>query len=728
MKLWINQLLQWLPKSETTVHIERILWIDSESIHVVSIELNNPNAIPIWHKYLDLETALATGEVQILQIDPFTSLHRKEDTIPASHRQRRDQAWKIIAPLIQAGESLYIPQERGKLIMAAVQSSRCTKRTIYRYLRRYWQGGQTPNALLPLFDRCGGRGKERQTSNHKRGRPSQLDQISNATKGINVDTQIRQLLVRGAKLFHEKQGLPLTIAYQRTLEQFFNTGYSYKNGVLEPILVPPEQRPSFRQFEYWYKKDRDLVKSLISRAGQRRFNLNYREILGSSSQMAKGPGSLWQIDATIGDIYLVSRFDRHRIIGRPIIYLVVDTFSRMIVGFSVSLEGPSWLGAMLALENATKDKVEFGREYGIEISYEQWPCHHLPEAILADRGELLSTKADNLVNALGIQIANTPPYRPDWKPIVERQFRLLNEEVIHWVPGAVYQPRERGEQDYRLDAVLDIHQFRVLMIHLILHYNYGHWLCNYPLDNFMIADGVEPYPVALWQWGIENRGHPRVTTPEIVRLNLLPTATATVTERGIRFEKLFYTCDLAAREQWFVKARVGKTWKITVAYDPRNLDKIYLPLNNGLSVEVCQLLDTCQTFKGKDWYEAVDYWIIQKLDRNQALSSTQQAQASLHAQINQIINQATEQTQIALSGKSPKSRLKNLRTHRKSERDYERQAGASPLVSHHFPDSDEPIIEPEWHQQPQVEDEEYIPIPNRLDQLRIWRDRSWNDE
>ncbi len=197
---------------------------------------------------------------------------------------------------------------------------------------------------------------------------------------------------------------------------------------------------------------------------------------------------------------------------------------------------------------------------------------------------------------------------------------------------------------------------------------------------------------------------------------------------GIRFEKLFYTCDLAAREQWFVKARVGKTWKITVAYDPRNLDKIYLPLNNGLSVEVCQLLDTCQTFKGKDWYEAVDYWIIQKLDRNQALSSTQQAQASLHAQINQIINQATEQTQIALSGKSPKSRLKNLRAHRKSERDYERQAGASPLVSHHFPDSDEPIIEPEWHQQPQVEDEEYIPIPNQLDQLRIWRDRSWNDE
>ncbi|HBL11743.1 MAG TPA: hypothetical protein DD379_10085 [Cyanobacteria bacterium UBA11162] len=347
MKLWINQLLQWLPKEETIVHTERVLWIDSSSIHVVTIELNNPNALPIWHEYLELETALTTGEAHILQIDPFTSLQTKEDTIPTSHRKRRDEAWKVIAPMIAAGENLYIPRERGKLIQAALHSSQYTKRTIYKYLRRYWQGGQTPNTLLPLFDRCGGRGKERSCHNSKRGRPSQLAQISDSTTGINVDTQIRQLLVRGAKLFHEKQGLPLTIAYQLTLEQFFNIGYRSCYGVLEPILVPPEQRPSFRQFEYWYKKDRDLVKSLISRVGQRRFNLDCREVLGSSSRMATGPCSLWQIDATIGDIYLVSRFDRHRLIGRPIIYLVMDTFSRLIVGFSVSLEGPSWLSDSL---------------------------------------------------------------------------------------------------------------------------------------------------------------------------------------------------------------------------------------------------------------------------------------------------------------------------------------------------------------------------------------------
>jgi len=35
------------------------------------------------------------------------------------------------------------------------------------------------------------------------------------------------------------------------------------------------------------------------------------------------------------------------------------------------------------------DKVEFCKKYDIEISEEEWPCKHLPDIIIADRGELL---------------------------------------------------------------------------------------------------------------------------------------------------------------------------------------------------------------------------------------------------------------------------------------------------------------------------------------------------
>ena len=93
----------------------------------------------------------------------------------------------------------------------------------------------------------------------------------------------------------------------------------------------------------------------------------------------------------------------------------------MITGIYVGLEGPSWIGAMMALDNMIADKVEYCREYGIEISEEQWPCRHLPEIIIADRGEFEGYNVENLINNLNIKIENTSPYRGDLKGIVERE-------------------------------------------------------------------------------------------------------------------------------------------------------------------------------------------------------------------------------------------------------------------------------------------------------------------
>jgi len=82
-------------------------------------------------------------------------------------------------------------------------------------------------------------------------------------------------------------------------------------------------------------------------------------VLGSSSTDAIGPGSVFQIDATVADVYLVSRFNRTHIIGRPVLYIVQDCFSKLIVGLYVGLEGPSWIGAAMALANTVGNKVSF---------------------------------------------------------------------------------------------------------------------------------------------------------------------------------------------------------------------------------------------------------------------------------------------------------------------------------------------------------------------------------
>ena len=126
----------------------------------------------------------------------------------------------------------------------------------------------------------------------------------------------------------------------------------------------------------WYGKKHDVKEKLSTRRGEVKFALNNRPILGKSDFGIMGPGAKYQIDATIGDIYLVSRFNRNEIIGRPVIYFIIDTFSRMIAGMYVGLEGPSWAGAMMALANAAADKVKYCAEYGVSIADEEWPCHY----------------------------------------------------------------------------------------------------------------------------------------------------------------------------------------------------------------------------------------------------------------------------------------------------------------------------------------------------------------
>ena len=672
MSIFVNTLFEWL--TEFTVgNIERVLWISSSNNDIVTIEINNPKALPKWQKLTDIESAITKGEILLLQADPYT---RNSSLNPVSslYQDYRDKAWSIIAPIIESSDAkAFIPSLRGSLINEVSQRTGCIKKTIYKYLRQYWQGGQTKNALLPSFERCGGKGFEHQSRECKRGRPRKLSLTTETPIGVNVNEEIREKFRRGIKLFYlNRQGTTLKEAFQLTLEQFFHCGYTSHNGVLVPVLPQISELPTLTQFRYWYFKERSISQEICARKGERQFNLNYRAIVGNSTQMAFGPGSIYQIDATVGDIYLVSSLDRNRIIGRPIIYFIIDVFSRLITGFSVSLEGPSFLGAMLALENATADKVQFCSTYGITINDFDWPAHHLPEAILADRGELEGYNADNLVNSLNIKVSNTPPYRADWKGIIERHFRTCNEKMIRWIPGAVQKPHGRGDKDYRLDAVLDLHQFRKLMIICILDHNKNHRMDWYRMDEFMIQDHVEPYPIELYSWGVQNRnGYLRSLPPEIVRLHLLPTATASVTPKGIYFQSLYYTCEKATIEQWFVKARVSGRWKIPIAFDPRNLDNIYLCNDTDKQLTTLHLIDSNETFKGKDWYEAADYFELKNVASYAAQTDLIQSQASFHAAVDSIVKEASEQTS---QYKVPNnhSRVVSIRENRTTEREYER--------------------------------------------------------
>jgi putative transposase len=734
MEVAIGQLIEWqdLEKGKDKLRIDRVLRVNKTADYIVTIVVDDAHAWPIERSYSEIDTAVNTGNARVLEGEIFPDLLRGEKDIKLSHRARRDELVALLAPLLDHDGDDYMldSRRRGSKIneLARVQGAiSVTKATIYKHYRRYLQAGFSPNALLPAFSNCGGRGQRRLSKRQDMPKPGRLSACGKAAGhaiGISITADIERKFTRGVRRFY-KDKVSLRNAYDLTLREFFYKAKKIVNGNRETILPPADELPTFRQFRYYYEdiyRERDPVAEKIRRDGKLAHYLESRETVGDPKQLAFGPGSLYQIDAATADVHIVSSLDPLRIIGRPIIYGCMDVFSHAAAGLSVTLEGPSWIGAMLALDTVIANKVDFCAEYGIQISESDWPIKGIPQAICADRGEFEGFNATNLVNSFRLRVDTTAPYRADWKGIVERQFGLLNQRCVNFLPGRV-RKRSRGKSDSRLEAMLTLDELRQLLITYIIDYNRDFYLKEYRKDEFMIADHVERYPLDIWNWGVQNRGSCFVAaTRDQVRLNLLPRRTVTVTGSGIQFEgQLYYTRERAIRENWFGRANLRGNWKIDVAFDPRTTNQIYCITDGGTAIEPCSLTQASRHLKDRDWHEVADYFAMEQQAREVAESRRQQSRATLHDKQDAIISRAAERREAALlmNGKISKSRLiSGMRENRANERAQERETNKW-IIGEPTPRADHSDTTQE------IENEQTYAAPSRLRLLREQRENRW---
>lgn len=671
-KIVVNMMIEWLDAEAETPLLERVLWVDPKGEAVFVISIHDQKSLPLLRTFHEIASALQEGDAIRRTVDPYASLASPNADIPAKHLEFRDRTWEKIRGIVIQEPEIYFEDRRKRLIMSDPAASKASLDLVYGYLRKYWKRGMVKNALLPDYTRCGAPGKDRGIKEgRKRGRKPKVVQVRPEMVGVNVDVDIRRIFnIAFKRYFESSEKNPLKRAYEKMIQKHFNLGFRNQGGVDIPVMPPSHLVPTLGQFVYWYNRQKNLVHSIVSREGRRVYELRHRPVLGDSTQAAFGPGSIYQIDATVADIYLVSQLDRLRIIGRPVIYFCIDVFSRLCVGLYVGLEGPSWLTGMMALANTTADKAGFCAEYGIDISAEDWPSSFLPEQVTADRGEFIGIASDQLVDSLNITFANCPPFRGDLKGIVERSFRRANDTCIKWIPGAV-RKREHGEPDYRLDGTLTLSEFSRILILTVIEYNLFHRIDEYPMGRDMMSDGVEPVPIDLWSWGIVNRsGHLRERSPDIVKMSLLPRDIATVTLKGIRFKGMFYSCERAISEQWFVKARHSGTWAMEASYDPRKPEVIYLNLGNG-NLEPCQLLPRDERFRNLHIVEILEYQEVQKqsssLHKSVRMRSRGELSAIIEAEVG-VARERTEEAKARQTGVSDKDRLRNILRNRQEEK------------------------------------------------------------
>lgn len=318
-----------------------------------------------------------------------------------------------------------------------------------------------------------------------------------------------------------------------------------------------EEAPTWSSFRHYFYSRRyhKQPKKVIARDGLTYYQRNYRPAFGSASGWRAQVGS-FQMDATQADIYLVSRFDRSSVIGRPYIYLSVDTTTQLIAGIYVGLEAGE-TAVMRCLAHAAGDKVEYCRQYGIDISPEQWPSRGLPHEIITDKGrEFLGGRMEELCRKYGIEVQSLPPFRPDRKGLVEKAFDLLQSRYKPLLRGKGViegDAQERWAVDYRAQAVLDLDEFTQVLLHCVVFLNSGR----------LLSDGRTP--AQAWM-----EAEPQLldVPPEELHLMALPREAVKLSRKGFRLNSLWYV------PEDMDGLYLGDTY--TLAYDPADLGTAYV--------------------------------------------------------------------------------------------------------------------------------------------------------
>ena len=325
----------------------RILAIFQDEI--AWIQIHNDKAFPSFTSKVEILSAIEDGTL-VRKDDPFEYLAYATPEQGTTARQKRDHNFALIEPIMVDKDALF-SKIRSARIKTIIDAQKSTKQTLYRLLRRYWQRGQTVNTLLPDYKNSGAKGKKREAKGKKLGRP----RVSMPGVGAIVDANIERLFRRAIEKYLLTDQKNSLVFAHRKFQRVFETYYPN---------VSEAGMPTFWQMQHFYKREYKQAEVIQKRASSIEYQKDIRPLSGTANIDVLGPGSRFEIDATIADIYVVSNSERRNIIGRPVVYTVIDVFSRMVAGIYVGVESPSYVTAMQALTNALTNKVEYCKKFG----------------------------------------------------------------------------------------------------------------------------------------------------------------------------------------------------------------------------------------------------------------------------------------------------------------------------------------------------------------------------
>lgn len=411
-----------------------------------------------------------------------------------------------------------------------------TSTTLWRWHRQYEKSGEDIRVLVPAY-------KARGTVNDNDGRRISDDLVICQA----VDKLIEEVIA--------EQYLQLTRPTVQQTYDIIGARIDQENQCRKEDnkLPTPHRSTLYRLINKLdpYEKDK-------ARYGKRIADLRHRA--NQQGVRPTRPLERVEIDDTKLDLFVID--ERTNLpIGRPWLFLAICVFTKMILGYYLSFQKPSYLSIMQCLLHSIRPKT-YVRERYPEIVH-SWDAYGLPEVIVVDNAkQYYSASFDEACLQLGVITQYAPVKTPYYKPSIERMFGTLNTRLVHQLPGTSFSNvSEKWDYDPKKHALISMTNLeRVIHNWIIDVYHRSH------------HRGIDDVPARRWEIGTRN--FPPALPYAAAELEILlgHVDHRVISPSGIEIFGLYYNDPCLSS----LRGSKKKGEKFKVKYDPTDISSIHL--------------------------------------------------------------------------------------------------------------------------------------------------------
>jgi putative transposase len=459
--------------------------------------------------------------------------------LTAQQRRVMERRWQAIEPLTKLPGTPREEDYQQRSTELRRRRIRFSTRTLRRYFQAWHKAGKHRLALVPRTARSGGRGRSRRNGLAQR------------------HPVLRQLMEEAINtVYLNKARRPISAVSRRVLEdlQRHNTRLSSQQAIPVPREAALARAIARRiaQLDPW-EVDRQRWGRKIA---------DSRHAFKRTRQLATRILERVEIDHTPLKVVVGTKAGP---IGQPCLTILIDYYSRLIVGFCLGFEPPSYAVIMEALRNMILPKTYLKERYPRVQG--EWPCCGLPEKLVCDRGSDLTSKdLEGAAFQLGIELDFNPPRTPHLKGTVESFFDSLNDQLASSLPGRTFRSWEK-RADYKPDEGPFLTYeglLEVIHIHLV--------------DVYSIAKHPTSSTTRIEMWQDSAAVHPPSlpASAEELLVLLARRAERTLTVRGIELGGMFYASDELMALRAELAAGNHRVDRLAIRYNPWDLGAVWV--------------------------------------------------------------------------------------------------------------------------------------------------------